>query len=80
MRLEEARTLLAVRSTRGVSPTLMYPSPLSAFSFPSLKGLSSMSLRGLPPISVCILDINERAVSIDCAAAKGGGGGGGKRR
>ena len=36
-----------------------------------------MSLRGLPPDSVCVSDIDETAVSADCAAARGGGGGGG---
>lgn len=78
--LEEAQTPLAVRFTSEVSPTSMYLSPLSAFSFPSLKGSDLMSLRELPPDSVCVLDFDERAVLIDCAAANRGGDSGGEGR
>ena len=36
-----------------------------------------MALRGLPPGSKCVSDIDESAVSADCVAAGGGGGRGG---
>lgn len=64
---------VAVRSLSRLCLSLLYPSPISAFSFPLLKELGPILLRAPSLDSIYISDIDERTISAAGGSNKGGG-------